>query len=127
MCTNLFRIIAAFPMDSVPKLTEPGIRSFVGKSLRDYHKYRDGITSTLFNIIMLVCFVATVSGILYWRYKGRITPQDLAFKNREKKEYIFTKLQTLATMKERVRPGMITNLPTWNDHPELSILNRKNV
>lgn len=114
-------------MDSVPKLTEPGIRSFVGKSLRDYHKYRDGITSTLFNIIMLVGFVATVSGILYWRYKGRISPKDQALKNREKKEYIFTKLQTLATMKERARPGMITNLPTWNNHPELSILNRKNV
>lgn len=114
-------------MDSVPKLTEPGIRSFVGKSLREYHKYRDSFTSILFNMIMLASFVATVSGILYWRYKGRITPQEQAFKNREKKEYLFTKLQTLATMKERVRPGMITNLPTWNTDPGLGILNRKNV
>lgn len=114
-------------MDSVPKLTEPGIRTFVGKSLRDYHKYRDSFTSMLFNVLMLASFVTAVSGILYWRYKGRITPEEQAQKNREKKEYIFTKLQTLATMKESVRPGMITNLPTWNDHPELGILNRKNV
>ena len=114
-------------MDSAPKLTEPGVRSFVGKSLRDYHKYRDGFTSMLFNIAMLAGFVAVVSGVLYWRYKGRTTAREQAARNREKKEYIFTKLQTLAAMKQRVRPGMITNLPTWNDHPELDILNRKNV
>lgn len=114
-------------MDNAPKLTEPGIRSYIGKSLRDYHKYRDGFTTILFNIIMLICFLATVSSVLYWRYKGRITPQEQAQKQREKKEYILTKLQTLATIKEQVRPGMITNLPTWNDHPEIGILNRKNV
>ena len=99
-------------MDGAPKLTEPGVRSFVGKSLRDYHKYRDGFTSMLFNVVMLACFVTAVSGVLYWRYKGRITPQEQVLRSREKKEYIFTKLQTLAAMKQRVRSGMITNLPT---------------
>ena len=114
-------------MDSGPKLTEPGVRSFVGKSLRDFHKYRDGLTSMIFNIVMFVGFIVVVAGVLYWRYKRRITPEEQALKNREKKEYILTKLQTLSAMKKRVRPGMITNLPTWNDHPELGILNRKNV
>jgi hypothetical protein len=114
-------------MDGAPKLTEPGVRSFVGKSLRDYHKYRDGFTSMIFNIGMLVGFIVVVSGVLYWRYRGRITPQEQAIRSREKKEYIFSKLQTLAAMKESVRPGMITNLPTWNNHPELDILIRKNV
>ena len=76
-------------MDGAPKLTEPGVRSFVGKSLRDYHKYRDGFTSMLFNIAMLAGFVVTVAGILYWRYKGRITPQEQALKKpREERVYL---------------------------------------
>jgi hypothetical protein len=114
-------------MEGCPRLTEPGIRSFVIKSLRDQHNFRDSVSSLVFNIVMLFIFVALMGGVLYWRYKGRITPQEQSRKNRIKKEYILSKLQTLAAAKKQNRPGMITNLPTWNDHPELDVLGRKNV
>ena len=115
--------MAAFNMEACPNLTEPGIRSFVGKSLRDYHKFRDGRTNIVFNLVMFLAFIGIIGGVLYWRYKGRITPREQALINRKKKEYIFTKLQTLADIKKQIKPGMITNLPTWNDQPELRTLN----
>ena len=114
-------------MEEGPKLTEPGIRNYLGKSLRDFHRFRDGYTSMWFNIGMLLAFLTVTGGVLYWRYKGRISPQEQAIRNRKKKEYIFTKLQTLSALKKQTKSGMITNLPLWDNHPDLGILNRKNV
>ena len=114
-------------MENRPSLTEPGIKSYLGKTLRDYHKLKDSHTSMIFNIMLTMIFIVVLFGILYWRYKGRITPQEQQARNRKKKEYIFAKLQTLATMKKENKPGMITNLPVWDNHPDLGILNRKNV
>ena len=101
-------------VSAAPNLTEAGIRSYVGKSLRDFHKFRDSWTSLIFNIIMFFAFVVTISGVLYWRYKGRITPEEQLLRNRKKKEYIFTKLQTLGAMKRKKNSNMITDLPTWH-------------
>ena len=36
-------------VSAAPNLTEAGIRSYVGKSLRDFHKFRDSWTSLIFN------------------------------------------------------------------------------
>ena len=110
-----------------PSLTEPGIKSFMGKTLREYHKYKDSFNSMIFNIVMLIVFILVLGGVLYWRYKGRLTPQEHALKQRKKKEYIFSKLQTLSGMKKKNTPNLITDLPTWDTHPELGILNRKNM
>ena len=106
-------------MEDEPRLIEPGIRMFLSKSLRDYHKSLDKYTSLIFNISLFIVFIGVFSFILYYRYKGRPTPHDIAMKNRKSKEYILGKLQTLAIMKKQNNSGMITDLPTWETHPTL--------
>lgn len=101
-------------MNTLPNLTEPGIKDFVTKSLRDYRIFQDNQTSILFNIIMISIFLFTLVSILYYRYKGHISPQEIKQKNLEKKEYIFTKLQSLAAIKKDIKSGMITNLPIFD-------------
>ena len=130
MWTNLFLIITVINMENYnngPRLTEVGVRSYIGTSLKEYHKFRNNNTTIIFNIMMFIGFVALLSGILYWRYKGHINPRDTEIKNRKKKEYIFTKLQTLAELKKLKKTNMITDLPTWENDPNIKMLDRNNV
>ena len=63
-----------------------------------------------------------VSGILVYKYKGKITPIEREIMNRKKQEYIVSKLQQIANIKKQTSEKLITDLPNWTDHPELGIL-----
>ena len=61
---------------------------------------------------MLIFFILLVTVILYYRYKGRLTPSEIAIKNRREKEYIVSKLQQLSAIK--TKNSMLTDLPTFD-------------
>ena len=110
---------------ATPALCEPGVKYFIGGSLKECHKFKERHTSMLFNIAMTFVFVAAVSGFLVYRYKGRLTPSEMAVKNRKKQEYIVSKLQMLSAIKQQKSQNMITNLPSWHDNPEVHMFQRK--
>lgn len=107
----------------VPTLTEPGVKYFIGGTLKECRKYKNKYISQLFNLGMIIGFILFFGAILAYRYKGNITQEELNAKNRKKKEYIISKLQQLSAIKQQKR--MITDIPMWNNNPELEILNRK--
>jgi hypothetical protein len=108
-----------------PRLTEPGVKYFISSTLKECRKFKDRNISIIFNIGMIILFVAVVGGFLTYKYKGRLTSEELAYKNRIKQEYIVSKLQQLALHKQKENSSLITNLPTWDNHPEAAILQRK--
>jgi hypothetical protein len=63
---------------------------------------------------MLIILVATV---LVYKYKGRLTPSELALKNRKKQEYIVSKLQQISIHKKlkNYNENLITDLPVWDN------------
>ena len=97
-------------MNSSPILCEPGIKYFLKSSLNESHKFKEKYINFFYNISMLLVFIALLSAILYYRYKGRLSPNEIALKNRRKKEYIVSKVQHLAARK--TRNNMVTDLPT---------------
>tara|TARA_B110000483_G_scaffold68665_1_gene85758 strand:+ start:9527 stop:9832 length:306 start_codon:yes stop_codon:yes gene_type:complete len=99
-------------MNNIPILYEPGIKSFLKSSLNQSHKYKEKYINTFYNIGMLVVFLIILCAILYTRYKGKLKPNEVALKNRQKKEYIVSKLQQLSAIKKN--NNMITNLPSIN-------------
>lgn len=108
-----------------PVLTEPGVKYWVTQTLRECRKFKDRNISIFFNISMLILFSTVVGGFLTYKYKGKTTQAEMAEKNMKKQEYIVSKLQNLALIKNKANSKMITDLPTWNNHPEIAVLDRK--
>ena len=68
---------------------------------------------------MIVVFIVIVGGFLTYKYRGKPTPSELAIKNREKQEYIISKLQQLSDVRSKTNHDMITGLPLWNTQAEM--------
>jgi hypothetical protein len=114
--------------DAKPLLVEPGMRYFLGKSLQNCRVFKDQHICFFFNVGMMGVFVIIVSSILLFKYKGKLTPHEKETKNIKKHEYIISKLQQLSTYKRQQRRAsgdLITDLPSWNDHPEAVLLNKQ--
>ena len=97
-------------------LIEPGIKYFIGSTLKECHRFKFTRYSVLYNIVMCLLFVGAVGGFLVYCYKGKLTPAEIELKNRKKQEYIISKLQQLALHKKKQSQGqsLITDLPSWD-------------
>ena len=100
-----------------PALTEPGVSYFLSQTLRECRNFKDHHMSLLFNISMTILLVLIVGGFLSIKYRGRPSQAELTKKSREKQEYIVSKLQQIAVVKNK--SSMITDLPMWNNHSEM--------
>jgi hypothetical protein len=110
---------------SFPRLTEPGVKYFISSTLKECRKFKDRHISILFNIGMIMVFIIIVGGFLFYKYKGKLTAEEIQYNNRIKHEYIISKLQQLTIHKHKQNETLITNLPTWENHPEASILQNR--
>lgn len=110
-------------MTQGPCLVEPGVKYFLDNTLKQCREAKDRYMNLLFNASVFVVLVVGIFGVLAYRYKGKLTPVEIEIKNRKKQEYIIQKLQKISDIKKKASEIMITDLPNWNDHPELGILN----
>jgi len=108
-----------------PTLTEPGMRYWLVQSLRECRKFKDRNLTILFNISMTLLFILVISSFLYFKYKGKLTPEEVREKQKIKQEYLISKLQKIGETRRKINETMITDLPTWNNHPEVEMLDRK--
>jgi len=103
-------------------LVEPGVKNFNSCSHKKCRDYKNRYTNIIFNIAMFIVFIITISGLLIYKYKGKMKPIENEIKNRKKQEYIVSKVQQIAAIKKQTSERLISDLPNWSDHPELSIL-----
>ena len=100
-----------------PTLTEPGVKYFLNQALKQSHIIREKFHNTIFNIGMFLFFLIILGGILVYKYKGKLTPVEIAQKNKEKQQYILEKIKTFQIAKQRAHQELITGLPHWeNDY-----------
>ena len=98
-----------------PLLIEPGVRYFLNGTLKECRKFKEVHASDFFNIYMTCTLVVLIGGFLLYRFKGKLTPDEVVIKNRKKQEYIISKLHQIAYLKKNQGFGanMITGLPQW--------------
>jgi hypothetical protein len=108
-------------MDNIPTLIEPGTKHFIRGTLKQCHRFKEKYINTMFNISAFLVLSATIAVILWWRYKGKLTQHEIAEKNRQKQEYLVSKLQQLSAIRKQNNrnKNMITDLPTFDKQPEL--------
>jgi hypothetical protein len=117
---NFFRMGHSHSQDDKPFLTEPGVKSFISGVLKGCHQLKSQHYNTIFNVSMFALFFIILGGILYYKYKGKLTPEEKEKRKQQEKQYILTKLNNVsATIKMDRQKGnithanLITDLPSW--------------
>lgn len=96
-----------------PFLVEPGTKYFLNETLKQSHIYRLKYENYIVNIGFFLFFLICLGSLLYYKYKGRLTPEEKEQKEREKQQYILKKIQTFQEEKKRMQQELITGLPAW--------------
>jgi hypothetical protein len=108
-----------------PALIEPGVKYFLHQTLKQCHIARDKFNNYVFNIGLFIFFLIILGLILFYKYKGRLTPIEIERKNKEKQQYILSKIQNFQQAKRRAHNELITGLPAWDS--EYDIIHSKNM
>jgi len=99
--------------NSKPMLTEPGVKYFLNETLKQCHQFKEKHNNMLFNIGLLIGFFIILGILLLYKYKGKLTPEEIEQKELEKKRYILSKIRNYQDAKIRAQQELITGLPHW--------------
>ena len=105
--------------NKTPALIEPGVKYFLNETLKQCHSYRIKYNNIILNISLAIGFFILLGSILLFKYKGKLTPLEKEIKNREKKEYILSKIKNFQDSKRRAQQELITGLPHWDNEYDL--------
>ena len=101
-------------MDIVkPSLTEFTTKYYVRHSLKEARIFKDKYITIFVNIILFLSFIMLFGGLLYYKYKGKLTPEEKYRISKQKQQYIFEKLHRISYEKQKEQQSLITNLPTF--------------
>ena len=102
-------------MSEKPRLTEPGVTYFINETLKHCHYFKEQHKNMIFNTIVLIFFLFTVMCILIYKYRGKLTPEEIRQKENIKKQYILSKIRNFQESKRRAQQELITGLPHWEN------------
>ena len=109
-----------------PRLIEPGVRYFLSASLEQCHLMKTKYYNFLYNLGLLLAFSAIVGITLYLKYKrknDKILQEQIKIQERD---YILNKLRFMQDYrKSQENTRLLTDLPTWQNNPEVQFYNRK--
>lgn len=94
-----------------PSLTEFNTQYFVKHSLKEARDFKNKYITIFVNIALLLLFILLFGGLLLYKYKGKLTPQEQKSKAEKEKAYLFQKLNQYAYDKQKENQQLITNLP----------------
>ena len=76
-----------------PMLTEPGVKYYINESLKQCHKFKEKHQNTMLNIWLFVVFVIVLGILLLYKYKGKLTVEQIEENEITKKHYILSKIK----------------------------------
>jgi hypothetical protein len=109
--------------DYKPTLTEPGVKYFLDQTLKQCHIIKNNFHNTVVNVGLLIGFLLILGFILLYKYKGRLSDVEKEKKNKEKQQYILSKIKNLQEAKKRAHNELITGLPEWE--PEYDNISKR--
>lgn len=110
-----------------PLLVEPGVKYFLDSNLKECRVFKTKFNNILINISLFVCFVIVFSAILFYKYKGKLTDEEINKKNIEKQSYILSKIHNYQEMKKRESQELITGLPNWENEYDILYKNKNKI
>ena len=108
-------------------LVEPGTKYFIGETLKQCHQFKETYKNTIYNIIILFAFFTILGLLLLYKYKGKLTPQEIEEKERIKKTYILSRIRNYQDAKIKAQQELITGLPHWENEFDIIAENKINI
>lgn len=108
---------------SKPQLTEPGTKFFLNETLKQCHIMRSNYHNIVINMSLFFGFLIILGAILFYKYKGRLTPIEKENKNQQKQQYILSKIKNFQHAKRTAHQELITGLPNWDS--EFDVIHNK--
>jgi membrane protein insertase Oxa1/YidC/SpoIIIJ len=105
--------------DTKPRLVESGVKYFLNETLKQCHKFKQNLHNWMFNIGLFILFSFILVIILIYKYKGKLSPIEKQKKDREKQQYILSKIQKFQEAKKKAHQELITGLPNWDSDYDL--------
>jgi hypothetical protein len=93
------------------QLTEPGVRAYFITSLTDCKEMKMKYYTTLLNSGLFVLFCVLLGGILWYKYKGKLTPKQKKSKLEADRIYILNRLKLVDQKRQLDNNVLITGLP----------------
>ena len=98
-----------------PSLTEPGVKYFINATLKNCRDFKNKYYNILLNVVLIGLFILLVCFVLLVKYKGKLTPHEKELKNREKQQYILSKIKNYQNAKLHSQQQLITGLPYFTN------------
>lgn len=98
-----------------PSLVEPGTKYFLRETLKHCRDFKNKYNNLLFNIVIGCIFFFVIGIILLIKYKGKPTPAERDRKDKEKQQYILSKIKNYQDAKRIAQQELITGLPQWEN------------
>jgi len=98
-----------------PLLTEPGIKYFINDMLKQCHNVKEKYQNMIINVGLFVMFFVILGSILIYKYKGKLTKEEMKEKERIKNQYVLSKIQNYKIAKLKEQQSLITGLPHWDN------------
>ena len=105
-----------------PMLTEPGVKYFINETLKQCHQFKQNYKHIIFNIVLFVIFFLILGVLLLYKYKGKLTPEEIETKELVKKQYILSKIRNFNDSKIKSQQELIPGLPHFEN--EFEIINK---
>jgi hypothetical protein len=100
-------------------LVEPGIKYFLHETLKKCKDYKEKYNNYLYNAGLFIFFILILGAILLYKYRGKLSTEEMQQKDREKKQYILSKIKNFQDAKRIAHQELITSLPNWDNEYEL--------
>ena len=104
-----------------PILTEPGVKYFINDKLKRCHNFKEKHQNNIYNICLFILFLVIFALLLLYKYKGKLTPEEMKQNEIIKKQYILSKIKNFQDDKLRAQQSLITGLPHYEN--EFDIIN----
>ena len=98
-----------------PMLTEPGVKYFINETLKQCHQFKENHQHIIFNIGLLVMFFIILGILLFYKYKGKLSEEEIEKKELLKKQYILSKIRNFQDAKIKSQQELITGLPHYEN------------
>ena len=108
-----------------PNLVESNVKYFLNGTLQNCKKFKEQNINLVYNVSLGIGFFVILSMILYFNYKGNKSAKEIRLKKMRDKEYIMTKLIKIKQDDRKMNNKMLTNLPNFDTHPEMFVLQNK--
>ena len=93
-------------------LTEPGIKNLFLQNLNECKQIKLNYHTKVLNIGLLVVFFVSLGILLYTKYKGKISEEEVHSRKEKDRLYILNQIKLVQIDRQQRNNELITNLPT---------------